>query len=311
MHHLVGSVPPECNIGNTGVDQAKNGDPVLVAQVGSSASGNSSASPDAAYRFHVTDRTGTPVAMWEATFTGDIGALRTVTVAQYDQAGQRVNVTHGDAHGMVAGRDGLGVWTGQQPDYFVINPAVLEAAGGAIAHRRPLADTNGVAPVSTFAKHTAFTIALQIPADALRTLTGPTIGVYTTVQWEGHQVQYQALPVMGLLAGDQDAYQATTPTEHVTTWGPQIHEILADVVTGVVDDPQDYARRFVERTSPDLIRYTLGTQPAFDHLSWNGLPLRAAHAEVMLSSIFGRPVSMGLPYAAADPVNSTLPFLQG
>ncbi|MBB5938264.1 DUF4331 family protein [Streptomyces zagrosensis] len=247
--------------------------------------------------------------------------------------GQDTGQGTGQGSEAVADRDGgLRAWAGRAGDPLCVEDAVVTAVKTGIAQGTApdLAQFERELATSSFTGTDVYAIVLEVPEADLG--GAPEIGFWgvTVLAIEAggwQQINRCATPLLNALFNlanpahtsdtedtkdtthttDTDqhiGFHATVPTEDRERYGP---EVLAAIkrgaaAAGAVTDPAAHAARVHDLLLPDILRYEVGTDAAFEVKRRNGRGLTDCTSEVMFELVLGVPVRLGLDASAATGV---------
>ncbi len=232
-------------------------------------------------------------------------------------------VAQGSTDEVFGGEDGLQVFTGSAGEPFFMEGRVITAVKTAVTEGAKLAldDFDPSTAQNLFGNTNVSTIVLEVPNDWL----GDEIGFWGTVAlatdaggWR--QVQRCATPLVNTLfdvtqlhIGDGHGdYNATNPADDMKNYGAFVREKVAAVVkaNNSADDPEGYAKEFVEKLFPDMLRYKVGSEAAFTTSQRNGRDLKVNVTDVLFELVMGKPVPLHLDTTdATGELRDTFPYL--
>jgi hypothetical protein len=203
---------------------------------------------------------------------------------------------------------GVRVWAGIAADPFFLDLTLLDAIGQAVHQGNPAA-LSGWRPETasnTFAGSAVHAIVLEVPHSDTTLHQGRDLAVWATAKlgtdaggWR--QINRFGLPMMWPVfwpGESDDSSQANTthPSEDAQRFSAGYTSLLEGVVRllRTARDPGAYARTTVERLTPDLMPFRVGTSAAFGFAGFNGRALSDNAPEVMFSLATNSGVSSGL-----------------
>ncbi|WP_433343004.1 DUF4331 family protein [Streptomyces sp. CA-253872] len=201
-------------------------------------------------------------------------------------------------------------WVGKAGDPFWIEPDVLHQVGHAFQDGTK-ADLSGWDPAkatNAFAGHTVHAIVLELSDAELLPLAGEDrrIGVWALASlatdaggWR--PVNRAGLPMIHPLFAQFDAalgdrLNENTPAEDRALYAERLTRSVASVVRayGTSDEPEAYAKGFVDRVLPNVLPYEVGTPATYGFARWNGRTLTDNAPDVMFSLAANTPLGLGI-----------------
>lgn len=274
--------------------------------------------PEGKYEFKIdADGDAVEEVTYRYTF-GEAGAggVQEYEVRRLDGADARADAAAGTV--LARGRTGETVeldgggrsWVGKAGDPFWIEPDVLHQVGHAFQDGTTV-DLSGWNPAKAtnfFAGHNVYAIVLELPDAVLLPVAGEDrrIGVWALASlatdaggWR--PVNRAGLPMIHPLFTQfdeslGDRLNENTPAEDRALHGERLTRSVASVVRayGTSDDPEAYARGFVERVLPNLLPYEVGTPATYGFARWNGRTLTDNAPDVMFSLAANTPLGLGI-----------------
>jgi hypothetical protein len=185
---------------------------------------------------------------------------------------------------------GVRVFAGLAPDLFAGDGVALARFRTAAFQDHRFDPDAFLNRKNLFERRNVSAIVLEVPT--------PMIGKGCVRSWAtasliGHapevQVSRWGLPLIThVFMPDEDmheAYNRATPAADLAQFASQIGKVAA-ILTGLAgsaDDPQDYAKRLIERVCPTTLPYELGTAASFDFVGINGRGLPDDVMDVVLT----------------------------
>jgi hypothetical protein len=205
---------------------------------------------------------------------------------------------------------GIRAFAGLAPELFVGN------AAGVGAFRKAFYEEGRFAPEAFdnakdfFHGKNVTAIVLEIPIELIG---GGDVRAWATVSLYGHapevQVSRWGLPLITHIflpdAELKEAYNRAVPSDDLPRFSSQIGHVVEKVTTLAksVQNPGDYATRFVARFCPSTLPYTLGSDAAFTTEKFNGRALTDDVVDVILSLMTNTHLGDGVSSAAGRITN--------
>jgi hypothetical protein len=206
--------------------------------------------------------------------------------------------------GRVHSHSGIRAYAGLAPDLFAGDASALHAFLAAYykEHRYdPDAFKNRQ---DFFSNRNVSAIVLELPTDLIG---HGLVHSWATASLHGHapevQVSRWGLPLIThLFLNDpekqelREVFNRTTPVEDSALFSEPIGGFVEKMAryAGSAMDPVQYSKQVVERLSPTMLPYTLGTHAAFDRIGFNGRALTDDAMDVMLTLATNKPLSDGV-----------------
>lgn len=313
MHHLEYPLARNLEPANNYVQLSPGGNPVFILEWNSSFLRSEeddaapAAAPNAEYRIHVGNETS-QVMMFSATYAAWPGDSQTVQVRRTDADEASSVVASGTTDTLIAGENGLQVWTGIRAETFGVDLQFLQTARSAIEAGRPVREWPDAAGRDSLANEDVFALVLEVPAEVVREAAGPDIRFCTTVVAHDRQVGYCSHPMVGanvIPEGQRREFNETPPGGHWWRYGRGVRDRLTPLANGSVANPAQHAADLT-RELLQPVRFNLDEEARFDLERRNGIPVAANHSDVFFSRVFGRPISTGLP---VPPAVTEMPYL--
>jgi len=238
----------------------------------------------------------------------------------HDRTAVAMVLAHTTTGKACTGVSGLRFWAGPAGDPFYIAAPVMSAARTAVTQgtRLDLGDFNPEHATNPFQGTNVQAIVLEVPdhilVNALTIGFWGAISIPTDAGDDWRQVNRSAIPLVGTLFGfnEADDYNATRPVDDKATWGDQIQNMITNVVEAndYDGDPQAYAEQVRNTISPEILRYTIGTDAKFTDGRHNGRNLTENAPEEMFRLVLGKSVTTGLDAGSATgAVRPDFPYL--
>ncbi|MFJ8173206.1 DUF4331 family protein [Streptomyces sp. NPDC094473] len=234
-------------------------------------------------------------------------------------------VARGRSEQSVEAEGGSRAWVGKASDPFFIDPDVLKAAGSAFQNGTALdlSHWDSAEAKNLFAGHTVYSIVLEVPDGELLPITQEgNIGVWALTSLATDSggwgpINRAGLPMIHpLFAQLNDSLgndlNTNKPADDLHLHGSTIADMVAAVVSayGAAENPQAYARVFVDRLFPNMLPYGIGTQASYSFASWNGRTLTDNTPDVMLTLACNHPIAQGISKdSVATQVSRKFPYV--